>query len=102
MKYPRLFLSICVSGFLITFGIGITLPFLPLYARGLGASEALVGVVVSSFFIMRVFTELPSGLLYDRVGRRMPILLGLSLSLLGAMLCSFAIDPFLLIVGRML
>ena len=73
VMYPKIFFIVCLGGFITVFGFGVVQPFLPLYARELGASETVVGLVVSSYFITRLFIELPSGMISDRVGRRIPL-----------------------------
>jgi len=100
IMYPKIFFVVCLGGFVTVFGFGVVQPFLPLYARDLGASETVVGLAISSYFITRLFIELPSGIISDRVGRRIPLLTGMALSFLGAVLCSLAYGPPLLILGR--
>jgi len=100
IKYPRIFFIACIGGFVTVFGFGVAQPFLPLYAMSLGASETIVGWVVSFYFASRLFIELPSGVISDRIGRRGPLLAGMFLSFLGALLCSLASEPVSLILGR--
>jgi MFS family permease len=59
-------------------------PFLPLYARELGATEIVIGIIMSSFFLSRVFIEIPAGYISDRVGYRNPLILGFLVSALAA------------------
>jgi len=99
-RYPKIFFIVCLGGFVTVFGFGAVQPFLPIYARDLGASETVVGLVTSSYFITRLFIELPSGVISDRIGRRKPLLTGMALSFLGAVLCGSAYDPSFLILGR--
>ncbi len=100
LRYPKIFFIVCLGGFVTVFGFGVVQPFLPLYARDLGASETVVGLVISSYFITRLFIELPSGVISDRIGRRIPLLTGMALSFLGAVLCGSAYGPSFLILGR--
>jgi MFS family permease len=86
--------------FVTVFGFGVAQPFLPLYAREMDTSETVVGLLISSYFITRLFIELPSGIISDRVGRRIPLLTGMSLSFLGAVICSLAHDLPFLVLGR--
>lgn len=102
MSYPRVFTLVCISSFLVVFGLGMIVPFLPLYAQDLGASETLIGVVVSSFFIVRMFMELPSGLISDRIGRRLLIVLGLLIGFFGSIICGLAVELMGLFSGRIL
>jgi len=75
-------------------------PLLPLYAGSLGVSGVLLGFVVSSFFVFRTFIELPSGYIADSAGRRIPIILGITLTLIASLWCGLATDAFQLILAR--
>jgi DHA1 family multidrug resistance protein-like MFS transporter len=82
--------------------MGMSLPasFLPILAEGLDPSGVLVGLVVSAWFLSRIFLELPAGLISDRIGKRRLLIFGLALSCLGPVLCSQANNIWLLIIGR--
>ena len=54
-------------------------PLLPLYAASLGASELLIGYVVSVSTMTGMLTKPLFGLLSDRMGRRLWIFIGLGL-----------------------
>jgi len=71
-----------------------------LLAADLDPSGLLVGLVVSAWFISRIFIELPAGMISDRLGRRRLFLIGVGLSVFGAALCAVANTIYLLIVGR--
>ncbi len=77
-------------------------PIAPLHARNLGATGAILGFVVSSFFLARAFTEIPSGMLCDRIGRRTPILISFGASMLGFAVCANSTNPYQLVLGRIL
>ncbi len=53
---------------LATLGMSMLIPVLPAYARSLGASATLVGVLLASFGITRLLVTLPSTWLAGRVG----------------------------------
>ena len=76
--------------------------FIPIQARQLDPSGLLIGVVVSSYHLVRLFFELPSGVISDLVGRKRLILLGIAMAVGGAVFCSFATSVYFLIVGRAL
>ena len=61
--------------FLEWLGAGAVLPLLPLYLRQHGASTALVGLTMSSFFLAGIVFQFPAGRLADKIGRR-PVLVG--------------------------
>ncbi len=64
-----------------SFSLAMTLvdPILPLYASSFNISYVLVGIVVSSFGFTRIFFEIPGGLLTDRFGTRLMLILGYAL-----------------------
>ncbi len=53
---------------LATLGMNMLIPVLPAYARSLGASATLVGLLLASFGITRLLVTLPSTWFADRVG----------------------------------
>ena len=59
-----------VVTFCLYFGFGLTMPVLPLFARDLGASGAIVGLTVAAFGIASFSFDLAGGRLSDRVGVR--------------------------------
>ncbi|MEM2027921.1 MAG: MFS transporter, partial [Candidatus Bathyarchaeia archaeon] len=74
----------------------------PIFAYALDTSGVMVGLVSSVWFFVRVFLEIPSGVLSDIVGRRILLILGLAASTIGAALCSLANNIYILIAGRTL
>jgi DHA1 family multidrug resistance protein-like MFS transporter len=56
-------------------GASAILPLLPEYLRHHGATDALVGVVMASYFVAALACQYPAGRLADKVGRR-PVLIG--------------------------
>lgn len=61
--------------FLSWMSAGAFLPMLPAYLKGQGASPAMIGVVMASFFVAGVVGQYPAGHLADRFGRR-PVIVG--------------------------
>jgi MFS family permease len=57
-----------------------------LYAVHLGASAVVVGLLAGLFNIVNVFTSIQVGRWIDRVGSKLPMLIGASMILLGAMI----------------
>ncbi len=73
MKKSPLF-SIFLIVFVDVLGLTIILPLLPFYAESLGATPAVVGMLVSAYAACQLIAGPPLGHLSDRVGRR-PVLL---------------------------
>lgn len=55
---------------LTSLGMGLIIPVLPFYARSLGASATLVGLLLASFGVTRLLVNLPATWLARRVGYR--------------------------------
>lgn len=81
-------------------GMSLASSFLPIYAHELDPSGLMIGFVSSAWFLSRIFTEIPSGILADRIGRYKLLVSGLALSSIGALLCSTSINVYMLIAGR--
>ncbi len=97
---PRVYYELLFIGFSIITGMSLSSSFLSLLADELDPSGRLVGMVVSAWFLSRIFIELPAGIISDRIGRRTLFVGGLGMSLIGPVLCSQASNIYILIVGR--
>jgi MFS family permease len=54
------------------------MPILPFYAEGMGATVTTLGLLFSVFSIVQFFFSPMWGQISDRIGRRLPILAGIS------------------------
>ncbi len=70
------------------------------HARNLGASAALIGVVVAAYSVTNLFGNLGAGFVLDRWGRRGPIMLGLAITALAVLSYAFVQSPEQLLVAR--
>ena len=95
-----MYFEMIAVGFTIIMGMSLGTSFLPILARDLDPSGVLVGLVVSAWFLSRVFIELPAGIISDRIGRRKLLIAGVGLSSMGAFACARADSIYLLILGR--
>lgn len=102
ISYPRLYFELLFIGFSLVVGMGLSSAFLPLLAWELDPAGVLVGIVTSAWFLARIFTELPSGFLSDRIGRRKLAMFGLGLSAVGPLICATSRSIYQLIFGRAL
>jgi MFS family permease len=82
--------------------MALTDPILPLYAASFGISHLMIGFVVSSFGLTRLFLEAPGGLLTDRIGRKPMMLYGYTMIIVSFLLAGFARSVLELIVSRMI
>jgi DHA1 family bicyclomycin/chloramphenicol resistance-like MFS transporter len=89
--------AFAATGILAT---NIFLPSLPAIAADLRVSSAVVTSTITVFLAIFAFGQLIVGPLSDRLGRQMPILIGLCIFVLGTLWCAFAIDLLGLLIGR--
>jgi DHA1 family bicyclomycin/chloramphenicol resistance-like MFS transporter len=78
----------------------IFLPSLPAIAADLRVSSAAVTSTITVFLAIVAVGQLIAGPLSDRLGRKMPILTGLCIFVVGTMWCAFAADLPGLLIGR--
>jgi MFS family permease len=72
-----IFLLIVTSTFFTFLSLGMyTLTFAPFATSQLGLSPGLVGAIIGVSGLIRIFLDLPLGVMLDRVGRRVPGLIG--------------------------
>ncbi len=60
------------SNFFFWAGLYLYVPILPVYAKSLGASMSMVGVVVSAYAIAQLLLRIPIGIGADALGKRKP------------------------------
>ena len=73
----KAFLVICLAIFVAMLGIGIIIPFLPIYAEEMGASGVWLGVIFSGWALARALVMPFMGRLSDIKGRKTILALGL-------------------------
>jgi MFS family permease len=92
-SYGVLLLICCGVTYAGYFGSYMRLPVVPLFARSIGADTVQIGLINSSFLLMAGLLSLPLGVLSDRVGRKLLILVGLLVSSCTSLLLCFAQSP---------
>lgn len=81
----------------------VYVPILPIYAKQMGASLTMVGLVVGAYGATQFLLRIPLGVGSDRLGKRKPfVVAGLLASALGALGLALAPDPWLLFLARAL
>ncbi|WP_421762145.1 multidrug effflux MFS transporter [Devosia sp.] len=76
------------------------LPALPTMGRSLGAAQGTLELTVSGYLLGFAIGQLFWGPLSDRLGRKLPLLLGVGIFVLGAAGCALSSDATQLIVWR--
>jgi len=90
-----------ITAFIDMVGLLMIIPLLPFYAKHLGASGFVVGLLVSSFAIAQLLTAPMWGRFSDRYGRRPALLVGLSASAIAYVVFAFAGSLWLLFLSRL-
>lgn len=67
-----------------------------------GFDAATLGSIMSFYYIGYVVMQLPAGIILDRVGVRMPVLLSILMCSLGVLLFAVASSPLVLTIARFL
>jgi multidrug resistance protein len=90
-----------ITAFIDMVGLLMILPILPFYAKSLGASGFVVGLLVSSFAIAQLLSAPMWGRFSDRYGRRPALLVGLSASAIAYVIFAYAGSLWLLFLSRL-
>ena len=95
-------LVLFVTAFVDMVGLTMILPLLPFYARELGASATLVGMLIAAFSLAQLAVAPVWGRFSDRYGRRPAILAGLLVTAAAYLLFAFAGTLTVLLLSRLL
>ena len=105
----RFLIAILIPTLLIDIGMGLGNAFIPLYARGLGASMAAAALISALMFMGQALTDLPGGWLVHRFGDKnmmssggVIIVLSMLIRYLSNSLLIFTFSVFLFGVGTSL
>lgn len=101
MKNPALF-PITLIVFIDVLGFAVVIPLLPFQAQALGATPAMVGVLIGSYAVFALFAAPVLGRWSDRYGRKPVLLLSQLGSLLGFVLLALAPSLVWLFAARAL
>jgi DHA1 family multidrug resistance protein-like MFS transporter len=88
-----LLLATCVISFVCFLASYMRIPIIPLLAESLGADTVQVGMINGSFMLIAAIFSIPSGLLSDRLGRRLPLLGSMALLSGSSMILFFSTSP---------
>ena len=99
----REYYLLVLSGTLTMLAGGLVWPVFAPYVRSeFTAPLQLVGYAVSGYFLLRMFTEFPIGVLSGRMGVKAPLVGGRLLALLGAIACYKTNNIWVLILARVI
>ncbi len=95
-------LNLSLVTFLVLLGLSMVAPILPTYAESFQVSYTLVGFVVSSFAVTRMFLDMPAGILSRRYDKKKIMILGLALISTSSVLAGLAPNYITLVIARMI
>ena len=96
------YILLCIVGLLVMLSSSLVTPLIANYAKQLGASSVTIGMVVSGYWISRIFLEIPSGFISQKFGLYRVMLTGLVLTGLGNLVMASWADANMLVIGRAL
>jgi MFS family permease len=95
-------LVLSITGFIVSLGQGLISPILPLYALSFGVTVAMVGLLIASSSVARVFLDIPAGLVSERVGVKRFMIMGLVTVAVSALISGAAVNYWMLLLGLVL
>ncbi len=96
------FLILCVQVATLHIGQGLITPILPLYAQTFAVSITLVGFLLTSQSLPRVFINLPTGRLADKWGAHRTMALAAAIVSVSAIIGGLAPNYFVFLLTRLL
>jgi MFS family permease len=84
---------ICLIGFSSFFSSYLRIPVMPLFAATMGAGPAQVGTINGAFMLTTGLLSIPAGLLADRIGRKIPIIFGITATAVSSLLVTQCHQP---------
>jgi MFS family permease len=96
-------ITVTVATIFLYLSLYLYVPFLPLRAAELGASNTMIGLVIAGFAVGQVVLRLPIGIGADLIGRRKPFAVGsLVLATVGGLGLAVAPNTEMLFAARLL
>lgn len=95
-------LTLSIIGYIVSLGQALISPVLPLYALSFGVTVAMVGLLIASTSVARVFLDIPAGMVAERVGVKRFMISGLVIVAVSALISGTAVDYWMLLLGLVL
>ncbi len=94
--------SLLMATFIGTMDSNALVPIIALYALSMGAGIGMVGLIVAMYSIVHIPSNIVFGRLADKIGRKNPLILGLSWDAFSVFLYSLTGNPIHLLLVRCL
>lgn len=88
--------------FIVNFDSTVVIPIISNYAISLGASVFFASIIVGAYSMVHIPSNIISGRLVDKLGRKLLISIGIILDGFSILLYSFATNPFFLLFARLI
>jgi len=88
--------------FSVNFDSAFVIPIIANYAVYLGASLIMVGIIVGIYSMVHLPSNILLGRIVDKIGRKIPLVIGLCLDALSLLLYAIAINPIFLLSARLI
>ena len=82
------------------FDLFVQFPTIAPHAEGLGATAALVGIIVAAYSFTNLFGNLGAGYILDRWGRRTPMVIGMAITVIAVFSYSLVQTPEQMMAAR--
>lgn len=100
MKFKKEHYVILIIQITEVLGFSLILPFLPLYAKDLGASPFIIGLIPASFSLLQFFSAPIMGRLSDSYGRKPLLIISQISTLISFIVLGFADSLWLIFFSR--
>jgi MFS family permease len=99
MRSYSYLLILALCGFVTSFGAHIVATNLPPYAKAIGAGAFVIGLLIAVYDFAELFAKPLAGLIADRRGMKLTLVVGLSIFVAGSLLF-LIVNPKLLLLVR--
>ncbi len=100
--YSVTYYILCVIALFVMMSTSLVIPLISIFAKQVGASGVTIGLVVAGYWISRIFLEIPSGFISQRLGYYRTMMMGIALTIAGTVICAFVTTPIQLTLARAL
>jgi len=101
VKIGRIYFFLVLTlSFMVNFDSNAAIPVIAIYAKALGASGIMGGIIVGVYSMVHIPANIIFGRLVDKIGRKRLISIGVMLDGLSMLLYAIAQDPLFLLFGR--
>jgi MFS family permease len=96
------FLLVLALTFIVNFDSTVAIPIISIYATSLGAPIILASLIVGAYSMVHIPSNIISGRIIDKFGRKALITIGVMLDGISIFLYSIAQDPYFLFFARII